>query len=278
MIEKILQGLETFLNNLLAAIPRYVIGLLILMAGFYFIKILLKILDRRFGKRKVDPSLHGFLLSLIRIAAYIVLFTIVIGIVGFRSMSLAAIFGAAGLTIGLALQGSLSNFAGGVLILLFRPFKVGDYIKSSSDTTGTVEKIDLLYTTLKSDDGLKVFSPNGSLANSVITNYSEITSRRYNFDIGISYRADVNKVRELILNTLHGKEAVMKKPDPLVIVTKLNLADDTVVLNIVMWIEKSNYWNTVFEIQQLVKNELDKLNLGNLLPRTTLNINKEPAL
>lgn len=257
MLEKIIQGLETFLNNLLAAVPRYVIGLLVLVGGFYLIKFIIRIIDRRFTKRKIDQSLHGFLLSLIRIASYIILFTIVIGIVGFRSMSLAAIFGAVGLTVGLALQGSLSNFAGGVLILLFRPFKVGDYITNNGDTVGTVQKIDLLYTTLKNDSGLIVFSPNGALANSVITNYSEIASRRYNFELAITYSADISEVRSTILKALAANETVLKQPAPLVFVSKLDLGADKVVLNIIIWIKKENYWNTVFAIQQRIKEALD---------------------
>lgn len=131
-MNKILDSLGKFADSLLDAMPKYITGIIVLIAGVYIIRILLRIMARRFDKRDLDKSLRGFLLSLINIVLYIALIVLVIGIMGFKSMSLTAIFGAAGLTVGLALQGSLSNFAGGVLILLFRPFKVGDYITNPS--------------------------------------------------------------------------------------------------------------------------------------------------
>lgn len=269
-MEKIILSLKKFLDALMMALPKYITGLIILIVGFYVIKFIVAIIARRFAKREVDPSLRGFLLSLIRITLYVILFVIVIGIMGFQSLSLTAIFGAAGLTVGLALQGSLSNFAGGVLILLFRPFRVGDYISNSAGTTGTVEKIDLLYTTLKNDDGLKVFSPNGALANSVITNYSVIMSRRFSFTVGISYNANIKDAQGVIMKTIAGCEAVLKDPAPLVFVK--NLGESSVDLSIVMWIGKESYWDTVFKIQQMVKDALDDAGIEIPFPQTDLHI------
>ncbi|MEK6450904.1 MULTISPECIES: mechanosensitive ion channel family protein [Myroides] len=269
-MEKIVLSLENFLEQILLALPRYAVGILVIIIGIYVIKGVVGIIGRRFEKRDLDKSLRGFLLSMIRFMLYIVLFVVVSGIMGFKSMSFTAIFGAAGLTIGLALQGSLSNFAGGVLILMFKPFKVGDYISNTGSTEGTVERIDLLYTTLTTAAGLKVFSPNGTLANSVITNYSEITARRYDFVVGISYSANIKEAREVILAALDKHESIQKDPKPIVFVN--GLADSSVNLNVRAWMAKEDYWNTVFEIQQLVKVALDEANIEIPFPQTDLHI------
>ncbi|MEC4115375.1 mechanosensitive ion channel family protein [Myroides phaeus] len=269
-MEKIVLSLENFLEQILLALPRYAVGILVIIIGIYVIKGVVGIIGRRFEKRDLDKSLRGFLLSMIRIMLYIVLFVVVSGIMGFKSMSFTAIFGAAGLTIGLALQGSLSNFAGGVLILMFKPFKVGDYISNTGSTEGTVERIDLLYTTLTTAAGLKVFSPNGALANSVITNYSEITARRYDFVVGISYSANIKEAREVILAALDKHESIQKDPKPIVFVN--GLADSSVNLNVRTWMAKEDYWSTVFEIQQLVKVALDEANIEIPFPQTDLHI------
>ncbi len=269
-MEKIVLSLENFLEQILLALPRYAVGILVIIIGVYVIKGAIGIIGRRFEKRDLDKSLRGFLLSMIRIMLYIVLFVIVSGIMGFKSMSFTAIFGAAGLTIGLALQGSLSNFAGGVLILMFKPFKVGDYISNPGGTEGTVERIDLLYTTLTTAAGLKVFSPNGALANSVITNYSEITARRFDFVVGISYSANIKEAREIILAALAKHPAIQQDPAPIVFVN--GLGDSSVNLNVRSWMAKADYWTTVFEIQQLVKEALDEANIEIPFPQTDLHI------
>lgn len=273
-MEKIVSGLEKLLNALLLALPRYVIGLLVLVIGFYLTKIIVKIIAKRFIKRDLDQSLQGFLLSAIKLTLYVALFVVVIGIMGFKSMSLTAIFGAAGLTVGLALQGSLSNFAGGVLILMFRPFKVGDYIINTGGTVGTVEKIDLLYTTLTNDDGLRVFSPNGTLANSVITNYSGIPSRRYNFEVRISYETNIKEAQQIILKVIESYDVIMKTPAPLVYVNKLS--ESSVDLNIRIWIKRADYWPMVYKIQQAVKEALDQAGVKMPFPQTDVHIVNKP--
>jgi small conductance mechanosensitive channel len=275
-LEKIIVGLESLLESILLALPRYVIGLLVLVVGIYVSGFIVKIIGRRFAKRDLDKSLQGFLLSAIRLMLYIVLFVVVIGIMGFKSLSLTAVFGAAGLTVGMALQGSLSNFAGGVLILMFRPFKVGDYITNTGGTVGTVEKIDLLYTTLTNDDGLKIFSPNGALANSVITNYSGIPARRYDFVVGISYKANIKEAQEVIFKVLNRYDVILKKPEPLVYVK--NLSASSVDLNLRFWINRADYWDMVFKIQQEVKEALDQAGIEIPFPQTDIHIisdNKE---
>ncbi|QCX52584.1 mechanosensitive ion channel family protein [Elizabethkingia sp. JS20170427COW] len=272
-MEKLITVLEAFLDSILMALPKYVIGILVLFIGNYVIKFLISVLAKRFAKRDLDKSLSGFLLSFIKLGLYIALVGIAVGIMGFKSMSLTAVFGAAGLAIGMALQGSLSNFAGGILILFFKPFKVGDYISNNSGTTGTVERIDLLYTTLVNDDGLKVFSPNGPLANSVITNFTVVMQRRYTCIVGVSYDANIKEVQNLLLKVIAEFDAVKATPKPNVFVH--NLGESSVDLKLVFWIERTEYWDVVFKVQQRVKEALDQANIEIPFPHRDLRIISE---
>lgn len=269
-MEIILKGLEQMLDSLWHAIPKIILGFVFLGIGSYLIKLILKMVRRRLERREVELSVRGFLISVIKATLYLVLLVIVAATMGFQVAGIATIFASAGLAIGLALQGSLSNFAGGVLVLLFKPFKVGDYISNPSGTEGTVERIDLLYTTLTGPTGLKVFSPNGPLANSVITNYSEITSRRHDFIVGIGYNENIKDAQNVIFAALAKHKAVLQNPAPIVFVS--NLGDSSVDLNVRTWIGKADYWNTVFEIQQIIKVALDEAKIEIPFPQRDLHI------
>ena len=191
---------EKIIFDLIDMIPSFVKAFLGLVIGLLIIRTTIKILKKRFEQRNVDISLRGFLLSIIKFLLYALLALFVASNLGFQTTAILGAFSGVILAIGLALQGSLSNFAGGVLILIFRPFDVGDYIENNAGTDGTVEKIDLLYTTLITTQGIKVFSPNGALANSVIRNYTKIARRRMEFIIGISYNDNIKEAKELILS------------------------------------------------------------------------------
>ncbi|MBB1150641.1 mechanosensitive ion channel family protein [Myroides sp. NP-2] len=269
-MEMLWNGLEQMLDSMWHAIPKIILGLVILGVGSYLVKLVLKVIRRRLEKRDVELSLRGFLLSVVKATLYIILLIVVAATMGFQVAGIATIFASAGLAIGLALQGSLSNFAGGVLVLLFKPFKVGDYISNPSGTEGTVERIDLLYTTLTGPTGLKIFSPNGPLANSVITNYSEITSRRHDFVVGIGYNENIKEAQNVIFAALAKHKAVLQSPEPIVFVS--NLGDSSVDLNVRTWIGKADYWNTVFEIQQIIKVALDEANIEIPFPQRDLHI------
>ncbi|MGS4345656.1 mechanosensitive ion channel family protein [Myroides odoratus] len=269
-MEIILKGLEQMLDSLWHAIPKIILGFVFLGIGSYLIKLILKMVRRRLEKREVELSVRGFLISVVKATLYLVLLVIVAATMGFQVAGIATIFASAGLAVGLALQGSLSNFAGGVLVLLFKPFKVGDYISNPSGTEGTVERIDLLYTTLTGPTGLKIFSPNGPLANSVITNYSEITSRRHDFIVGIGYNENIKEAQQVILGALAKHKAVLKTPAPLVFVS--HLGDSSVDLNVRTWISKGDYWDTAYEIQGIIKMALDEAKIEIPFPQRDLHI------
>ncbi|WP_121964370.1 mechanosensitive ion channel family protein [Myroides sp. N17-2] len=269
-MEKFAVGLDVMITNTMGALPQIGVGVLILVIGGFIIKSFLRGLRNRFEKKNMEKSLRGFLLSIIQASLYVLLLLTAASTMGIQTTSFLTIFASAGLAIGLALQGSLSNFAGGVLILLFKPFKVGEYISNPAGTEGTVDKIDLLYTTLTGPTGLKIYSPNGPLANSVITNYSDIASRRYDFVVGISYDANIKVAQTVILEALAKDDRVKQDPLPLVYVN--SLADSSVNLNVRVWMERANYWDTVFAIQQLVKNALDTANIEIPFPQRDVHI------
>lgn len=269
-MEKFAGGIESMIESVFTSLPRIAAAIGILLVGIYVIKLVIKVLNGRFEKREVEKSLKGFLLSIVKAILYILLIITVASTMGFETTVFTAMFASVGLAIGLALQGSLSNFAGGVLILLFKPFKVGEYISNPAGTEGTVDKIDLLYTTLTGPTGLKIYSPNGPLANSVITNYTDISSRRYDFVVGISYDANIKVAQTVILEALAKDDRVKQDPLPLVYVN--SLADSSVNLNVRIWMERANYWDTVFAIQQLVKKVLDDANIEIPFPQRDIHI------
>lgn len=250
-VSEVSNYMERIIAMAIDAIPAVVKAIIILTVGLFLIRLVTKIVKSRFEKRNVDRSLRGFLMSIIKFLMYALLILTLIDTLGFQT---AAIFGAlTGLVFaaGMALQGSLSNFAGGVLILLFRPFEVGDYIENNSGTEGTVDKIDLLYTSLTNSQGIKVFSPNGTLANSVIRNFSKITKRRTEFQLGISYADNIQEVQTAILNILDQDVRVLKDPKPEIFVKEL--AASGVILTIRAWATKGDYLSFNNEIQDTVK-------------------------
>jgi len=266
--------IEKLIDLLVLKVPEIIAGLLILIIGRYVISLILKIVKSRFEKRNIDISIRGFILSLLKFVCYTLLILTVASTVGIQTTSFIAVLSAFGLAVGLALQGSLSNFAGGVLILLFRPFEVGDYIDSENGASGTVEKIDLLYTILRDANGISVFSPNGTLANSVIKNYTKITSRRFEIVVGIGYDDNIKVAREAILQILHAEKSILKKTAPIVFVG--SLGDSSVNLTVRGWISRDEYWDIYNHLQEKIKMALDERGITIPYPQTEMHIKNLP--
>lgn len=255
-MDKIELALEHLVDALLLRIPSIVLGIVVLVVGAWLIRLSLKLVRRRFVRRNVDLSLRDFLLSVIKISLYILLLLTVASTVGIKTTSFIAVMGAASLSIGLALQGSLSNFAGGVLILLFKPFRIGDYVETATGASGVVEKIDILYTTMRTEDGMAVFAPNGPLANTVITNYSSITRRRIAYQLQVPAEADLSQVRQIISEVLAADYRVLNTPRPEV---RLTASTDTVAtLAVRTWTPKETYQEAYHENFEAVKAALEK--------------------
>ncbi|SFU29371.1 small conductance mechanosensitive channel [Pustulibacterium marinum] len=220
-------------------------ALAILLIGLWIVGFINRMVKKIFEKQNVDPSLRTFLGNLISWGLKILLFILVITQLGVEMSSFVAIIGAAGLAVGLALQGSLSNFAGGVLILTLKPFKVGDYISSSSGVSGTVKAIDIFNTRLNTPQNQLVVVPNGELSNSSITNYTELGTRRTWFDIGVSYDADLKQAKDILMDVISKNEHAYDDPAPQVVVTELgdssvNLSIRVTTSNDVFWTMREN--------------------------------------
>lgn len=273
-MEKIELTLEHVIEAVLLKIPSILLAIVILVLGTWLIRIIIKIVYRRFERRNVDLSLRDFVSSILKFILYAMLIISAASMMGIQTTSFIAVLGAASLSIGLALQGSLSNFAGGVLILLFRPFKIGDFVSSANGASGTIEKIDILYTTMRTGDGIAIFAPNGPLANSVITNYSSITKRRLEYKIGISYDSDIKQAREVILRVLTADDRVLSLPRPEVRVSEL--ADSSVNLLIRAWAPKEQYWETYYDNFEHIKVALDTHGISIPFPQQEMRIVNVP--
>ena len=250
--EKVLKSVATwclgFGKNLLIAI-------IVLVVGNKLIKCLLKFIGKANEKSKLEPIVTKFLSSLIKFGLYGVLAIVIIGILGIPASSFIAVLSAAGLTIGLAFQGSLSNFAGGILILIFKPFKVGDYIIVGTNE-GTVKSIEILYTRLVTIDNKVVMLPNGSLSNSSIVNVGAENTRRIDIQIGIGYSSDIPKAKKLLEQVINSEKGILKDKDILVVVKSLD--ESCVTLETRAWVNTADYWNVRFNLLERYKNIFDE--------------------
>jgi len=232
------------------------VALVILFIGRKVIKLLDKLVKKIFDKIEIDLGVEKFLMSLINLALYAILIIMIAKQVGFDTASLITVIGSAGLAVGLALQGSLSNFAGGVLILVLKPFRVGDYIvDGGTGLEGTVEDIDIFYTKLATPDNKSICIPNGSLSNSGITNVSAKGERRLDFTVGIGYTADIKLAKQLITDIIAKRENVLKNKDVTVFVG--NLGESSVDIGFRCWVNGADYWTEKWEILEEVKLTFD---------------------
>lgn len=244
-------------------------AILILVIGLYVIRFFNKMLRKFFQKKDYDLALEAFLQSFISIALKILLFVLVITQLGVQSSSLIAIIGAAGLAIGLALQGSLSNFAGGVLILLFKPFKVGDFI-SAQGVDGSVKDITIFYTKLTTFGNQVAIIPNGKLSNDNIINYNAESARRDNVKVGIGYGSNIKKAKEILLQICADNENISKEPIPEVYVD--GLGDSSVNLTLRFWADTSVFWPAHFHVIEETKNRFDTAGIEIPFPQRHIHV------
>lgn len=232
-----------------------VIALIIWMIGRKLIRFVLKLIEKGFEKAGIDKGISKFLLSIVKFAAYVMLLLIVVGTVGIETSSVIGIISSVTLAIGLSFQGSLSNIAGGVLIIIFKPFTVGDYVVANG-TEGTVDTIDLIYTKLITIDNKLVTVPNGTLANSVVVNVGKENTRRIDIPVSIAYSADIKKAKEVLNAIINENSYVIKNKSNMVVVTEL--AESSVNLEMRVWVQTADYWNAKFALLELIKSGLDE--------------------
>jgi len=253
-------------------LPKVLLALLTLWIGNVLIKRVVKMVQKGLSHRQMEAALRTFITDLVNVLLKALLFISAAGMVGIETTSFVAILGAAGLAVGLALQGSLANFAGGVLILLFKPFRVGDLIEAQG-YFGHVTAINIFITKLKTPDSKTVIIPNGPLANGSITNLTTIGYLRVDLVIGISYNADIRQARQVIMEVMHQHPQVLKDPAPTVSV--LELADSSVNLAVRPYATTADYWDVYFGITEQVKLALDAAGIEIPFPQRVLHYAKE---
>jgi small conductance mechanosensitive channel len=225
--------------------------------------------EKLMAKGKTDPMIIGFVGSIAYVAMMVFVVLAALGQLGIQTTSFIAVLGAAGLAIGLALQGSLSNFAAGFLLIMFRPFKVGDFIEGAG-VSGTVESIEIFTTTLRTGDNKTVIVPNSKLLGDNITNYSAKETRRVDLTVGVSYDADLAEVKRILNDIASKDERVKTDPPPLIAVSEL--ADNSVNLVMRLWTNTADYWNVYFETTEAVKLRLDEAGIGIPYPQRDVHI------
>ena len=281
-IEQITENLNAF-EKFLDSLPEKALGLgvrvlfaaILFFVGSKLIKLIRKITKRSLQRASVEVGVVQFLDGLIKASLYGILVLMIAGNFGFDATSVVALVGSAGVTVGLALQGCLSNLAGGVLILLLKPFRVGDFItESGQGTEGTVKEIGIIYTKLTTTDGKVVVLPNGSLANSSITNATDTPIRRMDIVVGISYDANIKTAKEVLWKVMHDDTDVLHSEPEIVYVKAL--ADSAVELGMRCFCENPKYWELRWRLLENVKNALDAAMIE--IPYQQMSVHMEPIL
>lgn len=253
---------------------KLIIVLLLWVIGKKLIKYVEKLVTRGFERGKLETSVAKFLTSLIRILCYVVLVVTMIGVLGIQTTSLITLIGSAGVTVGLALQGSLSNFAGGVLILIFKPFRVGDYIVACGQE-GSVLAIDIIYTKLATVDNKIITIPNGSLANSNIVNVGAEPIRRVDLNVGISYKADIKKAKSVLEEVIAKDKQVLHDKEVVTFVDSLD--SSAVTIQTRCWCKTADYWNVKWNLLEEYKAALDANGIEIPFNQLDVHIKKEEA-
>lgn len=270
-MENIMDSLKDYLPHLLDQLWKVMFALVFFFVGRKLIKLFVDWVNSTMKRTGFDPTAQKFLSSLVNIILLGILIYILADFVGVPTASLLALIGSAGLAIGLALQGSLANFAGGVLLLALKPFTAGDYIiDSAHNIDGTVEAIDIFYTRLITPDNKSVFIPNGVLANATITNFSAQNKRRLDFFINIGYDSDVAKAKKVITDMINNRDTVISKEDTIAFVERL--AESCVVLGVRCWIPTTYFLAEKWAIAEEIKLVLEKNNIPIAIPKMNVQL------
>jgi len=246
---------ENAINWLWDVLPDMITALIILIVGIWLIKFINRLTRRFFERKDYDIALESFLMQLINVGLKVILFVVVVTQLGVASSSLLAVLGSAGLAIGLALQGSLANFAGGILILFFKPFKIGDFI-SAQGVDGTVKEISIFTTKLNTFGNQVAIIPNGQLSNNNIINYNAEETRRDKIDVGIGYSSNIKKAKDILLEICAEQATIIKEPEPQVFVGELG--DSSVNLTLRFWAKNEDFWAAHFFVIEELKRRFDE--------------------
>ncbi|MBN2513882.1 MAG: mechanosensitive ion channel [Sedimentisphaerales bacterium] len=255
------QGMDLLFRLITAALIFYV--------GRWLARVLTNLLENVLNRAKVDPTLSKFVRNLLYFGLLVFVAIAALSRLGVETTSLVAVIGAAGLAVGLALQGSLSNFAAGVLLIIFKPFRVGDFVEAAG-ASGTVQEIQIFNTVLHSPDNVRIIIPNSQVTGANIINYTANDKRRVDLVIGISYEDDIGKAKQVITSVLLSDRRVLRDPEPIVAV--LGLADSSVNIAVRPWVKVDDYWPTYFDLMENIKVSLEQNGLSIPFPQQDIHI------
>ena len=272
--------MNDFFNNILNWLADFAMtfgakligAALILFIGFKLVNLLLKLIRKSKKFQHIDPGAETFIYSFLSITLRLIIVLTAVAVLGVPMTNFITILGSAGLAIGLALQGTLTNFAGGLMILIFRPFKVGDFI-SGADVSGTVKEITILYTVLDTPDNVHIVVPNGNLSNATVQNYSVNSERRVDFEFGVAYKTDLKTAQNVLREIAENNEMVLKDKD---IFIRIGSYDESqITLKMRVWVKAADYWNTFFDINEKVKEAFDNNGIEIPFPQLDVHFDKQ---
>ncbi len=268
-----MENLDKYATEIIDLVVKYgasvLLAIIVLIIGLWVIKRINKVISKTMDKRNIDPSLKPFLLSIIGALLKIMLVISVASMVGVEMTSFIAVLGAAGLAIGLALQGSLSNFAGGVLILILKPFKVGDFIEGAG-YSGTIREIQIFYTYMTTVQNQEIIIPNGELSNNPIQNYSFHDTRRLDMTFGIGYTDDIDQAKSILWDLVKNDDRFLKEPAPDIFIEAL--ADSSVNFRVRAWAKRSDFWDIHNNLSEKVKKAFDQAGIGIPFPQMDVHL------
>ncbi|WP_175652162.1 mechanosensitive ion channel family protein [Pseudomonas sp. Marseille-P9899] len=273
-VDQLVRTSQTWVPLIMEYGSRLLLALITLAVGWWLINKVTAKLGRLVAIRNGDQALQGFISTLANIILKVLLFISVASMIGVETTSFVAAIGAAGLAIGLALQGSLANFAGGVLILLFRPFRLGDWIEAQG-VSGTVDSIQIFHTVLRTGDNKTVIVPNGNLSNGIITNYNRQPTRKVVFDVGVDYEADLQKARNVLLDLAKNDPRVHADPAPQAVVA--TLGDSAITISLRIWVNTGDYWDVMFMLNERARDRLKSEGIDIPFPQRVIRVVQEVA-
>ena len=264
-------ALDSIIQSVISFGGKFLCALVVYWLGKKLINILHNAVKKFFSHKHYDPSVVSFLMSLIQIGLMVILIIAIINILGINATSLVALLASAGVAIGLALSGSLQNFAGGVMILLFKPYRVGDYIEAQGQA-GTVKEIQIFNTVLTTSDNKTIIIPNGGLSTSVVMNYSNQTTRRVELIVGIAYGQDFDHAKRVISRIIIEDRRIHKEPEPFIALHNLNQSSVDIVIRV--WTAREEYWNVYFDLNEKLYKSFAEENIDIPFPQMTVHLAK----
>ena len=243
-------------------------AIIIYVVGRFIIKQISRLISKLLEKRKLEVSVQTFLKSLLSLLLNLILAFAVISKLGVETTSFAALLASAGVAVGMALSGNLSNFAGGLIILVFKPFKVGDYIDAPGGMSGTVKEIQIFHTILNTPDNRLVFVPNGTLSSNAVVNYSKMETRRIDWTFGVEYGEDFAKVKAVLERIIAADDRILKDPAPFIALNEL--AASSVDIKVRVWTKAADYWSVLFDMNQKVYATFNQEGIGFPFPQLTV--------